>query len=73
MEEISLPGGKIVLQRRHSGDLEELDGTGCHVHLEYTADNALQIAFYPAATSDRRFVVRVRSGSKLRIFGEEEP
>jgi hypothetical protein len=73
LEERRFPGGRIVMQSRPSGELEELDGEGCRVHVEYTADNALQIAFYPTAASDIRFVVRIRSGSTLRMVGGEEP
>ncbi len=73
LEERRYLDGRIVLQSRQSGELEELDGEGCRVHLEYTADNALQIAFYPDAESETRFVVRIRSGSGLRIVGAEEP
>ncbi len=65
--------GRILFQRRQSGELEELDGEGCRVHIEYTADNAVQIAFYPQAAPGGRFVVRIRSGSELRMVGEEEP
>ena len=73
LEEKRFLDGKIVLQSRQSGEVEELDGKDCRVHLEYTADNALQIAFYPAAAPQTRFVVRIRSGSGLRMVGEEEP
>ena len=73
LEEEQLLGGRIVLQRGQSGELEELDGKDCSVHLEFVADNALQIAFYASATSNTRFVVRIRSGSQLRMVGEEEP
>jgi hypothetical protein len=67
-----LLGGRIAVLRRRSGDIEEVDGTGCQVYLECTSDNALQIAFYPAEQSAARFVIRVRSGSKLMIVGDEE-
>jgi hypothetical protein len=66
-------GGSVVLHCRQSGEIEELDARSCHVHLEYTADNALQIAFYPSETPEARFVVRIRSGSGLRMIGDEEP
>ena len=73
LEERRFLGGRIVLQSRQSGELEELDGECCRVHLEYTADNALQIALYPTEAPGTRFVVRIRSGSGLRMVGEEEP
>jgi hypothetical protein len=73
LEERRYLDGRIVLQSRQSGEVEELDGEGCRVHLEYTADNALQISFYPAAAPQTRFVVRIRSGSGLKMVGEEEP
>ena len=72
LEEKQFLGGRIISQRRQSGELEELDGEGCRVHLEYTANNALQIAFYTSRRSEPRFVVRIRSGSELRMVGEEE-
>ena len=73
LEERRFLDGRIVLQSRPSSEVEELDGECCRVHLEYTADNALQIAFYPTEAPETRFVVRIRSGSGLRMAGEEEP
>ena len=63
---------RIAVLRSGRGGLEELDGTGCHVHIEVTADNALQIAFYPVERSRERFVVCVRSGGHLMITADEE-
>jgi hypothetical protein len=64
---------RIVVLRSDPGGIEELDGTGCYVHIEITAENALQIAFYPMERSPVRFVVCVRSNGDLMITANEKP